>query len=879
MDTSPEKIAQEKKKIGRLFLAVFLLAFLACLALTSLFVLPGAEQTLDHLYKVDLLNNPAVREQYFHEFLLKMFVSISVGLTVAFALLAIVGRHILLVPYERLNESRARLREAKQEAEKIVQIPMNNPNPMIQLSLDGRVIFANPSALERYHDIQKHGFEHPALEGVQSYALEYSRRHMNAMTREWMHNGIPYYQTIMPVVIEGQKALVIYAYDMTEIKKAQEKSRLLEAAVESAKDAVVITDADLETGPHILYVNEAFTKLTGYTLSEIVGQTPRILQGRDTDKKILANLSTCLREGRVFQGQLKNYTKSGKAYWLEISIVPVRDDAGTITHFAAIERDITQQKAFEKELMITREAAEVASRAKGNFLANMSHELRTPMNGIIGLSSLLMESELPSDDRESVQSIHTSAEGLLALLNDLLDFSKIEAGELTLEMIPMNIAASVEQVVDILRPIASKKGLVVSQSISPTVPRWVVGDHNRIRQIFYNLLGNAVKFTENGSVHIDVTFARVKGEETVRFRVEDTGIGIPEDSLDMIFEKFTQADVSTARKFGGTGLGLTITKQLVEMMGGRIGVESVVGRGSTFWFDIPFEVLENYQEQKETHTDSSGAGHSVFAGRSALIVDDHPTNILFMRKLLLKLGFATIDTANDGEQALERFKGREYDIILMDCQMPGVDGFTATRHIRELESMMPEVHTPIIAVTADAMKGTHQKCLEAGMDHYVTKPISLPQVRDAISLFIQSSASSGPGQVESVSPDWAQKVLSEAAKKMNGNMPVDLAHLRQFTDGNPEEEKEFFGIFLEQATDSITRLEAHTTDAYDEEWKRAAHKLKGSAANLGANILSGLCKQAETSADASAMDKELMRENIRAELTRVSDFLAGLHAS
>lgn len=604
-----------------------------------------------------------------------------------------------------------------------------------------------------------------------------------------------------------------------------------------------------------------------YSMEEVVGKTPRIFQGPGTNINTLRELSDCLKNGKSFQGELFNYSKDNIGYWLDISITPVKDESGNITHFAAIERNSTERKAFEKELMVTREAAEVASRAKGNFLANMSHELRTPMNGIIGLSSLLLENEMDDESREAVRSINTSAEGLLALLNDLLDFSKIEAGELSLEEIPMNLKDAVEQVIDILRPIASKKGLTIDMSYTSLAPTWVVGDPNRIRQVFYNLIGNAIKFTEQGSVHVDVSMFTERGDEQVRFRVEDTGVGISDEARDCIFDKFTQGDASTARRFGGTGLGLTITKQLVEMMGGRIGVESVIGKGSTFWFDVPFEVLSDYSEDSDI-LNSSKQSVTSFEGHSALIVDDHPTNILFMKKLMKKLKFSYIQTAVDGEDALDKFMEEDFSIVMMDCQMPGMDGLEATRKIREYEATSLKDRTPVIAVTADAMKGTQERCLESGMDHYVTKPISIDQVKEALSNFLTP-------QDEIIHDIPIQ--LPDEPDARDGKNPVDLDHLRQFTDGDPDEEKEFFDLFLSQAEQSMRDLENNCSDGYCEYWKKAAHKLKGSAANLGAEELSALCKDAEYGADSTTAEKQAMMLAISEELTKVNSFLGGLH--
>ncbi|MCK6417781.1 MAG: ATP-binding protein, partial [Alphaproteobacteria bacterium] len=362
---------------------------------------------------------------------------------------------------------------------------------------------------------------------------------------------------------------------------ALEKARLLEAAIAYGKDSVVITNAQFkDDGPHIIYVNESFTRITGYTAEEVMGKNPRFLQGKDTDRNVLARLKACLTEGKPFSGEIKNYSKDGIAYWLDINVIPVRNSVGKITHYASIQRDVTDRKAFEKELTITKEAAEVANRAKGDFLANMSHELRTPMNGIIGLSDLLLDLNLNAEQKELGEAINVSARNLLILLNDILDLSKIEAGELTLENVSFDLRKTVRQTIELLAPIASRKGVVLESTINPIVPERLMGDPGRLQQIMTNLVSNAIKFTEVGYVRLDITTQRDGARDVLlQMRVEDTGIGIPDDKRDIIFEKFTQADVSTARKYGGTGLGLAITKELVEMMGGRISFDSAENKG------------------------------------------------------------------------------------------------------------------------------------------------------------------------------------------------------------------------------------------------------------------------------------------------------------
>ncbi|MEI7683770.1 MAG: PAS domain S-box protein, partial [Planctomycetota bacterium] len=657
---------------------------------------------------------------------------------------------------------------------------------------------------------------------------------------------------ITVVYLEGRPLFTAFLRDITEsrrsaetLRRKEEEARKLALVAAATDNLVIITDSS----GCIEWVNEAFTRRTEFTLSEALGKRPgSFLQGPETNSATIAYMRDNVRLGNPFKTEVLNYSKTGQKYWIDIEVQPIRGANGELRNFIAVERDVTQRKNAVRELRQAKEAAEAANLSKSQFLANISHEVRTPMGAILGFADMLLDPKLPGDERSRcLHAIRRNGKHLLELLNDILDLSKIEAGKLDIVFEPCSPWQVVSEVFSILRVPAVEKGVVLELSPEGTLPEMFETDVARLRQILVNILSNAVKFTAKGK-RVSLTLVAKPNanpnDSWLHFIVDDEGIGIRPDQIVELFQPFQQLDSSTTRRFGGTGLGLSICKKLAQLLGGSIAVESVPDRGSRFELRLPLDVnrVDRWIDAADLDegvlsSDSYAEDESASMRGRILVAEDTRDIRRILEYHLTRAGYA-VEFAENGKIAVEKALAGAFDLILMDMQMPELDGYEATSQLRH-----QGYRRPIIALTAHAMKSEREKCLKAGCDEHLAKPVEPGVLIGTIAQFL-----SGPAFAESAAPPPSS--LDEDAE-----FAALIREYRESLVGNVADLRRAFAVGDMRGV------------------KALAHRNKGTAGIFGFPELSetaGLLEQAIA---------ESQHESLVAELIEEFDRIAGRSAA
>ena len=645
-------------------------------------------------------------------------------------------------------------------------------------------------------------------------------------------------------------------------QELEERTAFFNSLIENSPIAIVAVGMD----DIVRFCNPAFENMFRYRQADVIGKSLLKLITNSEVRSEVATNREALWKGKVIHTVSRRARSDGSLVDVEAFSVPL-GPAGHRTGAVMQYQDITERKRAEEAMLRAKEAAEAASRAKSEFLANMSHEIRTPMNGIIGMTELTLDTMLTPEQREYLSLVQASADSLLKLINDILDFSKIEAGKVEAEKIEFPFQQSLDETLKSLGLRAHQKNVKLSWRVAPEIPEFLRGDAGRLRQILVNLVGNAVKFTKRGEIEVSV---EVESENDagllLHFRVRDSGIGIPKEKQEMIFEAFTQVDSSTTRNYGGTGLGLAITSRLVQLMGGKIWVESEADRGSTFHFTSRFELTGAAPRTTNSRAPESiqdlPAAASVPStsqaaqGMKILLAEDNALNRRLATALLQKRGHHIAATEN-GQEALDALERENFDLVLMDVQMPVLDGLDAIRAIRAKEQSSGS-HLPIIALTAHAMKGDRERCLAAGADEYVSKPIRTPDLLAAIER--ATNAKAGPANTAPPDP----------ASHSAGPLVLDFAAALERVEGDRELLESLMGMFAGECPHDIAEMRKSLEARDMGLLERLAHTIKGASANLAAGRVAdaafALEKQART---GEVGDAEQLLQTLVSEINRL----------